>query len=96
MAPDPLSRYVTEYGDWGNEHMRAYGVPELWKLHIQHCARCRKVQDTWDRQAAEEKRAAERAKFDAGIDRLFEEYEAAMVEQAIEEFNAWQDGGSSA
>lgn len=91
MTADNLARFVSEYGDWGNPCMRAYGVPGLWEMHLEHCARCRAVQDNWDR----EKAAKERAEFEAGVDQMISAYDAFLVDQAIEEFNAWQDGENS-
>jgi hypothetical protein len=79
MDESTFHRYLTEYGDWGNEHMRAYGVPELWALHIQHCDRCRDVQARWDREA--EERAEADAEFEGAIAVMFADFYQSQIEE---------------
>lgn len=47
LPRDALVVLLTEYGDWGNACMAAYGTP-LWPLHLARCAECRAVQARWD------------------------------------------------
>ena len=55
---DPIVGFVTEYGDWGDAHMRAYGTPG-WRTHIRFSPGCAEVQAAWDRQRANEVGLAE-------------------------------------
>ena len=45
---DDFARRLTQYGDWGNVHMTAYGT-HLWWSHIEFCAHCREVEAQWQR-----------------------------------------------
>jgi hypothetical protein len=40
---------LTQFGDWGNACMTAYGT-SLWWTHIEVCARCREVEAQWQRE----------------------------------------------